>query len=752
MLPAILAEKRPTLPWRSFQERVPSEEEVGRWFVRAGALCVVTGRSSGNLEMIDFDLGGELFDRWAELVEARMPGLLGRLVIERSQSGGRHVIYRCQSLISKNTKLAQRIVEAPDASPVTICGKPYVPRFIEGRWVVTVTLIETRGEGGLFLCHPSPGYELLQGRLDELPVLTDDERDILLGTAWSLNGLPPSQASIPVAGNVSDRPGDNFNHRGDVREVLRQHGWSLAKPGDNEYWRRPGKTHGWSATLKAGVFYCFSANAPPFEMNQPYSPFAVYALLEHHGDYAAAALALRDEGFGQETPEATDVDISGIVGSLTREAGFEETEPLPDDPGLIPEELLRIPGFVSEVMDLCLKTAPYPNVAISFCGALALQAFLAGRKVRDPGDNRTNLYILGLAHSSAGKDWIRKLNAKILFEIGLLPCLGDRMASGEGIQETLDLHPAKLFQTDEIDGLLQSINRSKDARHEAMMNTLLTLYSASNSVFAMRPKAGKPNPGAIDQPCLVVFGTAIPNHYYDALSERMLTNGFFARQIVVEAGKRSKGQEPGTIVLSENVLRTAKWWADFRPGTGNLENWHPIPVAVEQSAEAKSLLVDVRNQADTEYAQAEDRGDPVGTTVWGRVSEQTRKLALVYAVSENHLAPQIGERAVQWASQFMLHQTRRMLYMAALHVSDSDFDGRCKRLLEALMAWQSAHDDPWMPYREISRLFRWSRREHDEVRQALVDQERIAVDTRTTGGRPRVVYRALVRRKDANAE
>ncbi len=73
-----------------------------------------------------------------------------------------------------------------------------------------------------------------------------------------------------------------------------------------------------------------------------------------------------------------------------------------DDPGPIPDDLLRVPGFVSELMDHCVATAPYPNLVMAFCGALTLQAFLAGRKVRDPGDNRTNLYLLGLAYSSAG--------------------------------------------------------------------------------------------------------------------------------------------------------------------------------------------------------------------------------------------------------------------------------------------------------------------------------------------------------------
>ena len=35
----------------------------------------------------------------------------------------------------------------------------------------------------------------------------------------------------------------------------------------------------------------------------------------------------------------------------------------------------------------------------------------------------------------------------------------------------------------------------------------------------------------------------------------------------------------------------------------------------------------------------------MGTTVWGRVSEQSRKLALLYAISENHLSPEIGRAA-----------------------------------------------------------------------------------------------------------
>jgi len=123
--------------------------------------------------------------------------------------------------------------------------------------------------------------------------------------------MPPPECDS--SGYLSgSRPGDEFNERGDVREVLRRHGWTLVRSSKNEYWRRPGKERGWSATLRDGVLYVFSSNAAPFEPDRAYAPFSVYTLLQHGGDFAAAATALRAEGYGATPPAIGDVDISGI--------------------------------------------------------------------------------------------------------------------------------------------------------------------------------------------------------------------------------------------------------------------------------------------------------------------------------------------------------------------------------------------------------------------------------------------------------
>ena len=332
VLPAIRAEKRPAIgKWKQFQQRIPTSAELSSWSWNDG-LCIICGKVSGNLEIIDFDGGGELLPAWLKSIPN---DLRERLVIESTPSGGCHVIYQCDVPISGNLKLAQRKTD----------DKVH-------------TLIETRGEGGLFLCAPTLGYELKQGDIANLPILTETERDVLLEAAWQLNEYE-SEASATGA-NVSrtsannsdmcelsshsgqcasdhshnttwrtDRPGDDFNKRGDVREWLRKHDWVLDQPGENERWRRPGKSVNHSATLKNGVFSVFSTNAHPFEAQKYYSPFHVYTLLEHGGDFTAAARALSELGYGcDDTASNDDVDLTGILNQC---ANSKTTESTSDD-------------------------------------------------------------------------------------------------------------------------------------------------------------------------------------------------------------------------------------------------------------------------------------------------------------------------------------------------------------------------------------------------------------------------------------
>ena len=306
-LPAAKARKHPAIgSWKNWQSRLPTEVEVRAWFSNQhDAICVVSGAVSGNLECMDFDQHGELFDAWMQKVDT---ALLAKLVIEQTPSGGYHVCYRCESPVEGNLKLARGMRD----------GK-------------LKTLIETRGEGGLFLCAPTEGYALQQGDFADLPTIPPDARQALLGAARSLDEAPAATTpSDPHGANVGQRgadfaptggkdafdlaPGDDFNARGDVHPLLLAAGWQFAgnNPDGNELWTRPGKDprNGISATYKDGSFYVFSSNAAPFEPNVMYSPFAVYATLNHNGDYTAAASALLTQGYGRPKDMTLGVRMS----------------------------------------------------------------------------------------------------------------------------------------------------------------------------------------------------------------------------------------------------------------------------------------------------------------------------------------------------------------------------------------------------------------------------------------------------------
>lgn len=89
---------------------------------------------------------------------------------------------------------------------------------------------------------------------------------------------------------------------------------------------------------------------------------------------------------------------------------------------------------------------------------------------------------------------------------------------------------------------------------------------------------------------------------------------------------------------------------------------------VEYTDDALRWFVESRKECEQQYALAESRGDAVGTTVWGRVNEHSRKLALLYAISENPRSPRISLAAAQWATPKGEHHWRIASQAEALRV------------------------------------------------------------------------------------
>jgi hypothetical protein len=437
------------------------------------------------------------------------------------------------------------------------------------------------------------------------------------------------------------------------------------------------------------------------------------------------------QNVSQYSPDQVSVALTEGHYYVDRE---EQREPLIVPPPA-PERLLYIPGFIGEMVDYCMDVSPYPNQALAFCGALAMQSYLIGRKLRDEADIRPNLYILGLANSGAGKNSPRTLNQKIAVRLGFIDKLGNQFGSGEGVEDAMRAKTTMLVQTDEMDKMLQAIGKSKEARYENLMATLLSMYSDSSGEFICRILAGGKGGEVISQPHLVIFGTAIPQHYYGALSEAMLSNGFFSRTIVIESAGRPLGQTPKPIDPPKRILKAAQRWIDFRVG-GNLADVYPEPQIVPCTPEARERLSESQALADAYYRDAESARDVLRMSIYNRKNENIRKLALIYAASATPKAPLIGVEAVEWATEFMGYQVERMIHQAGSHVAENPFHDKMLKVKRII----GEAENQRMTRTELIRRMRIEKKVLDSIVETMHESGIIKLDTIETKGRSKTVY------------
>jgi hypothetical protein len=301
--------KRPALSsWREFQERRPTIEELMRWFSNAEGVGVICGKVSGNLELLELEGRAVAQKMHVELKELAFASGLGDVwqrinqgYVEITPSGGIHWLYRIDGEVPGNTKLARRPGENGGID----------------------VLAETRGEGGFVIvaptngtCHPSGGkWEILGGSPASIPTLTVPERNELHRLFMTFDAIPKqeyiNEDLKPKAEGLT--PGDDYNAKVTWEQILEPLGWKKVRTESNGtiQWCRPGKDFGISATSNfAGTdkFYVFSSSTI-FEPERSYSKFAVFALVEHQGDFSAAARALRSLGYGQPRAELSTLEI-----------------------------------------------------------------------------------------------------------------------------------------------------------------------------------------------------------------------------------------------------------------------------------------------------------------------------------------------------------------------------------------------------------------------------------------------------------
>ena len=305
-----------TKTWTHLQTRRASRDELSRVLRGHTGIGIFCGAMSDDpdpivaaappIEAMDIDCR----DTYHAALEAAEPLGLTSLIqrieagyCDDTPRGGVRWLYRCPSG-DGNLKLARR-----PATDDELARNP--DKMI-------IVLAETRGRGGFAIVAPSKGsvhetgkpYVRRSGKFSKIATITSDERADLHRLIRTFDRMPVRQAAEPKptpANGDGTRPGDDYNARVTWPDVIEPHGWTRAytRRDDVTLWRRPGKQGpGISATTNhAGSdLLCVFSTSTPFETidaGHTYTKFGAYAVLNHGGDFGAAARALGGQGYGQ---------------------------------------------------------------------------------------------------------------------------------------------------------------------------------------------------------------------------------------------------------------------------------------------------------------------------------------------------------------------------------------------------------------------------------------------------------------------
>lgn len=740
--------------WKQYQEpeTVVSDAALVAWFGDESAVRgfgILGGRASDNLTVVDFDcpegLPGDTavrtFTAWKERVGD--PSLLSRLPVVATPSGGVHVFIRSDGPADGNRKLA--FATTPNGFRI---------------------LIETRGEGGYVVgpgshprCHPSGReYSHYEGpRLPDAGRVTADELEVLLSAARTFDEKPapePVSAGRFQGGTPEEgRPGDDFNERTTWAELLEPRGFSLVCTDERglSYWRRPGSSNKQSLTTGVrengrDLLYAFSPNCG-VEPDVGHTKFTFLAMVDHSGDFRTASQALREQGYGSQEADYSDVDLSKLVGGWADKAVEFDGPDIMEDPGPLPKELLDVPGFIGTYVRYAQSCGPKPQPELALGGALVALAALTARKVVFPPDGRANVFCVNLGGSGTGKKSaftaMKNIAAGVCQRVAV-PGRGfvetGLPKSDAGVMQSLFSEPSTAWLIDECGDFLSAVGSAKASPHlKAIVRVMTDLYTSSNDkLFSGGAYADPKNRVSVAFPNLSLLGASTTKEFVEALSSSMKSGGFVGRLLVFRANENAKPQKGRTIDKeAENWLTDfAMEWCLWKPF--QMFDQYPDPVEATVTDEAVARL-DL--WYDTCEERSREREDDVWRSIWGRAIEKAGKLAFLHAASQvvrpDSAAVNIDGESAAWGVAVAGHSIRSLLFLLDRFASDS----KAESILKAVRRAISEFPDGVAPKNQLTRkLQRFSSSERDQAITTLIESDELFKSQSQTSGRAKLIY------------
>jgi hypothetical protein len=576
--------------------------------------------------------------------------------------------------------------------------------------------IEVLGVGQQFIAygiHPDTGkpYEwpvstLAELDMEELPAITEAQAREFAKEAYL---LIPAELRPKSLGTGLRAPAECANlpeQRGTLEAVEDALRFIINDDLDYDSWVRVGMAmkgalgddgwplfEAWSATSQKNEIKTTAKSWRSFAP-QRIGAGTVYKLALDNGWLPAADLQLNGQivmNGHHPARELLEALQAGNPISLEPVSGDSLPPPKP-----LPTGWDQVGGVIADMMALMGVTAKRPQPVLALGASLCAIGALMGRKYRTESNTRSNLYVVGIAESGAGKNHSRVVINELFRKANLLQYLGgNKIASGSGLLTAIQRQPAILFQLDEFGMFLSAAaDRKRSPRYVCEILDLMTeLYTtAGTTYFGVEYASTQHNNAhrAIHQPCACIYGTTTPLHFWQALQASNVADGSLARFLIMESeddfpdsnevfGVIDPPQDliDRLILIHQGGGMLSGNLADIGAVDEVLVDPRVVPMTPQAKAAFKQLDQELVGQLRT------SRGTGY-SSILARIEENATKLALIRAVSRDPVDPQIEGHDAEWGIMLSRHCAELTIREASARVSENLVESHHKRAMQIL--------------------------------------------------------------------
>jgi len=355
----------------------------------------------------------------------------------------------------------------------------------------------------------------------------------------------------------------------------------------------------------------------------------------------------------------------------------------------VPEQLLTVPGVLGEIANWTYATAYRPQRVLAVATALSLGATAMARRYRLNG-LRTNLYLLSIAPTGAGKEQGRSVLKGLLTAAGLRGRIGgEEIASGTALVTRASLNPDVVFALDEFGLFMQAISNPRAGKHTTdLMSALMKFYSNADSIYTgieyadqkLRPRQD------IEFPCVNLYATTTGDTLWPALNHSHVASGFLNRILVMEVDTPNQKHSRTRLPLDEIPAEFAEWIrgvAGRKPEMDepNLRGTPGKPFEMSFDEGAGDLMEEFVNSCEERMHGL--RGTQLDA-LWVRTHEHAMKISMIVAASLDPSSLVVSKPAVEWACAFAEFWTNHLISLIGSKVVVTDFERARMGVLKAL--------------------------------------------------------------------